>query len=264
MHLWEFADYRLITDYESDDASRWDKLAPAELKPLLEPRWYYAAHLYDNVRSPLTESVIKGRVMGGQILAYRYWPFAMGLRNGVYYGFLPTSPELDPDVTRFTHQTPMVDQPAQWPRRLYISLHRGPPCGCDVPGCFQWDNWTPLKTIRYCGQNIPWGDLYIMLGEDLTEASPADPNADQPRNCQVCAQCFRCITSAAPFCRKHIYCFHQRAVTRGMIAGDPNTTPTKARKRKLCRADGTVIATAATMGTSLLRSKIKDCRSTTI
>jgi hypothetical protein len=265
MHLWEFADYRLIIDCASDDASCWAELAPAELKPLLEPRWYYAAHLYDNVKSPLTEDTIRGRVMGGQILAYRCTPFSLMqcLRNGLYYGFLPTCPELDQDVTRFTHQTPVVEQTAEWPRRLYISLHRGPPCFCGVPGCWVWENWTPVKTMHYCGQHIPWGDLYIMLGEDLTEKSTADdPTKNQPRNCQVCAQCFQCITSAAPFCRKHVRCIHQRAITTGMKAGDPTTAPTNSRalKRKIYGPDGKIVKRLDGSAGTLLRSKIKDCR----
>lgn len=195
----EMSDYTIITDAKFD----W-KLAPKELKPLLKHRWVYKLHIDQTLSPIITRSVLRDRVTGGQILAYRYTECSIAGNNCVYYGFIPTIMKSFED----SHNTCYVSSISIWPRKLYVYLKRGYTCSCSS-GCSTWSSRIEdyVSTQNYCEKNIKWDQLYVMMG-DYDETCCEKPKTI--RSCEICAQCFDCSKSER-FCRKHKVCKHKSA-----------------------------------------------------
>lgn len=195
----EMSDYTLISDAPFDCAD-----APMALKPLLK-KWVYKLHVSQTLSPIITRSVLRERVAGGQILAYRYTECSIAGNPCVYYGFIPTISKQFEDST---HNTCYIASVALWPRKLYVYLKRGYTCTCSE-GCSMWssriDDYSTTKT--FCSKNIKWGELYVMMG-DFDETFVEIPKVF--RSCEVCAQCFDCSKSAR-YCRKHKVCKHKTA-----------------------------------------------------
>lgn len=230
----DFNDYTLITN---SDFTEYFKYAPLTLKNLLEPRWYYSMHISHGMQPSVNRNILKARVLGGEILAYKFTKCSIEGNECVYYGFIPTiAPndqidnvnaanclDSDDDNDKFnteynennrnsdfkdTHRNCRIAMLVTWPRKLYIYLSREFMCDCS-PGCSIWacrmeDYYTE---IRFCVKQIPWERLYVIMGDADNETTEEIKIA---RNCVVCAQCFDCSQSAE-FCRKHKICKHKRS-----------------------------------------------------
>nr|DBA13130.1 TPA: gp09-like protein [Oryctes rhinoceros nudivirus] len=193
------SDYTIISDAQFDVS-----YAPTALKPLLAKKWVYKLHVDQTVSSVITRSTLRDRVIGGQILAYRYTECSIAGNSCVYYGFIPTI------VKRFddSHSTCYISSVSVWPRKLYVYLKRGYACACS-PGCCMWtihmDNYS--TTLSFCAKKIKWDKIYVMMGDyDTSCVEQLKPI----RSCEVCAQCFDCSKNTS-FCRKHRICKHKTA-----------------------------------------------------
>lgn len=208
----ELSDYTLITDAPFDCT-----YAPAELKPLLKTKWVYKLHVDQTLSSIITRSILRDRVNGGQILAYRYTECSIAGNNCVYYGFIPTIKKGFKD----SHQTCYVASTSIWPRKLYLYLKRGYACNCSKD-CSMWtshmDDYATVQS--FCIKKIKWNNLYVMMG-DFDEKCLEQPKAI--RSCEVCAQCFDCSKSAK-YCRKHRVCKHKTAKPLESVLSIINTT----------------------------------------
>lgn len=193
------SDYTIISDAQFDVS-----YAPIALKPLLAKKWVYKLHVDQTISPVITRSTLRDRVIGGEILAYRYTECSIAGNSCVYYGFIPTI------VKRFddSHNTCYISSVSVWPRKLYVYLKRGYACACS-PGCCMWtihmDNYS--TTQSFCAKKIQWAKIYIMMGEyDTSCVEQLKPI----RSCEVCAQCFDCSKNTS-FCRKHRICKHKTA-----------------------------------------------------
>ncbi|ATY70214.1 GrBNV gp09-like protein [Tomelloso virus] len=203
----EFDDYTLITDAPFKIEN-----APKELKPLLRKRWIYKLHVNSTLAPIIKRSVLLDRVIGGQILAYRYTECSVAGNSCVYYGFVPTIAKTFQD----SHSTCYVAAKELWPRRLFIYLKVGYSCNCGEKNCTTWNGDTVNYPTReaFCAKKIKWDRLYIMMGDsDKSCLEIIRPF----RSCEVCAQCFACSNSM-DFCRKHKKCTHKTAKPLADIA----------------------------------------------
>lgn len=194
----ELHDYTLITDAPFDV-----QCAPLALKPLLQKRWVYKLHINPTLSPVITRSVLRDRVIGGQILAYRYTECSVAGNMCVYYGFVPTLAKQFPD----SHSTCYIAASDVWPRKLYVYLKLGYACNCS-PGCTMWTmTLDGLQTAIGCVKHLNWDRLYVMMG-DVDRRCVEAPKAI--RSCEVCAQCFACSNSVG-YCRAHKVCKHKTA-----------------------------------------------------
>lgn len=203
--------------------------APEELKRKLESRWHYALHVSHGMEPTVNRSLMKLRVFGSEIIAYRYVECSIFGNPCVYYGIIPTVVN-DKGAPAFgqlhkpvpgermmtgvfdgvaTHRKSRIAAAAVWPRKLYVWLRKDRfGCSCSKD-CSLWQVMmaNPKNNKSYCVKKIPWSSIYVMMGD-------ADGSADElrkvPRECIVCAQCYDCSKSAA-FCRTHIKCKHTKA-----------------------------------------------------
>lgn len=224
-------DFILVTN--SDFTPFIDYLPDGGLKNALASNWHYVLHISHGHRIAITRDHLRARIAGGQIIAYQYTECSIEGNECVYYGFLPTytnwsnkryiikssDDDIDTNTTTNsgeqqqydgTHRTCLISSCKIWPRQLIVFLERE--CGCDCsPKCSRWSVRLRDTTIRrrVCGKNIPWSEVYVMMGD--LEANSGDSLVNQmrqPRFCPVCAQCIKCSTSPI-FCRKHRRCKHK-------------------------------------------------------
>lgn len=220
-------DYTLIVN-DGDAADILQAYAPRSLKTVMERRWHYAIHL-PQMQMAITQAMLRDRVNGGEILAYKYTEGNIEGNTCCYYGFVPTIVHTKDAVTSHkslssllnindgkafnsrgsTHRICRVTAKAIWPRKLYIYLKRTYPCPCSK-GCQLWQvmvrNSSDLHT--FCIKQMPWGSLYVMMGD--ADETAVDTVKDL-RVCSVCAQCIDCSKSST-FCRRHRICKHKKSM----------------------------------------------------
>lgn len=215
LYVTEMTDYTLITDH---DFTEFAPYAARSLKEALQPRWHYVLHVSHGMQPSVNRHLLNSRVVGGQILGYKYMECSIEGNDCVYYGFVPT---VDIDLSDSAHKICRYTMQAVYPRKLYVYLQKRCACMC-TPGCIRWLCLTSngRRTEIVCSRQIPWGRLYVMMGDgDETFREVMK----EPRECIVCAQCFECSKSAI-FCRKHRVCRHKQAVI-----GDGKTDPSSLR-----------------------------------
>lgn len=199
----DFKNYTLIT---TRDFTPYVKYAPTDLMKELEETWHYGVHVSYGMQPMITRKMLKMRVIGGQILAYKYTECSIEGNECVYYGFIPTQKNNQTLRRLATHTKCRISAIAIWPRKLYIYARYLRPCPCSE-NCGYW-----IVTLQdgkmqraFCVKKIPWSECYIMMGE------PSDDCSDKlrpPRICAVCAQCYDCSRKPT-YCRKHRVCKHK-------------------------------------------------------
>jgi hypothetical protein len=195
----EFEDYTLIIEGNGAFDLSW---APKQLKPLLKDRWVYSLHALYNINAVISRDTFNDRVRGGEILAYRYTELPINGQSCIYYGFIPTIEKQFND----THKQSLVSAVDVWPRKIYVHLKSKVFCNCS-PNCTKWMIELANREIKICcGRDIPWGKLYIIMGD--ANESVVD-SLKSSRNCEVCAQCFEC-SKGIDYCRRHKKCKHKR------------------------------------------------------
>lgn len=203
LYTTEFQNYTLIT---TGDFTKFIKYAPLDLKKTLHAQWHYGVHVSYGMQPSITEKVLNMRVMGGQILAYKFTECSIEGNECAYYGFIPTQ-KTDHTLNRLvTHRNCRISSIAIWPRKLYVYLRYVGACKCS-DDCAIWSMQTcdGKNYISFCVQKIPWADVYVIMGAENEEYLN---RLQEPRMCPVCAQCYEC--SRKPnFCRKHRICKHK-------------------------------------------------------
>lgn len=215
-YVTEMKDYTLITDEMLLPTDY--QYIPMEIKRLLSDRWYFVIHVSHGMTPSINRTILRARVTGGELLAYKYVECSIEGNECVYYGYLPTIHKLENSEIAGTHLKCRISSVSIWPRKLYIYLKRDCICRCS-DNCWYWSvQLENRETIRrYCFKKIPWNNLYIMMGEN--DESCAE-NLKEPRICEVCAQCFECSNSPN-YCRRHKKCTHKRSI---MFNLDENNT----------------------------------------
>lgn len=195
----EMTDYTILTDAPFDST-----FAPKEIKPLLKKKWIFKLHVNQTLSPLITRPVLRDRVEGGQILAYRYTECSVAGNQCVYYGFIPTIEKTFKDA----HKTCYISSMDVWPRTLYVYLQQSYACTCS-DGCNSWKSrMSDSKTFSsFCKKKIKWDQIYIMMGGYDKDCHDYIKDF---RSCSVCAQCFDCSKSVK-YCRKHKQCKHKTA-----------------------------------------------------
>lgn len=204
----QFKDYTLITNA---DFTNFIDLMPKEIKPLLSERWHYVIHVSHGMQLSVKRSDLIARVLGGEILAFKYTECSIEGNDCAYYGFVPTLAKSSEAFGEDTHRICRYALQEIWPRKLYLHIKLLSPCDCtpDV-NCIKCiitykDGTTNKQT---CLKRLPWNSVYLMMGDADEEC------VDQlktPRECVVCAQCNNCSKSAN-FCRIHRVCKHKQTI----------------------------------------------------
>lgn len=208
LYITRMLDYEILT---TEDFSDFASYAPKSLRRAISSRWRYAVHVSYGTLPSITRDLLYARVVGGQILAYKYLECSIEGNESVYYGFLPSIDNYA--VQEDTHSTCRFLMQAIYPRLLYVHLTRTAPCSCSSD-CWYWKTTLSdaLTEHTFCGKRIPWSRLYVIMGElDVTCNETVD--AKEPRECPVCAQCFECSLGAR-YCRTHRVCKHKQAASR--------------------------------------------------
>lgn len=214
----DFSDYTLITN---SDFTPYIDYAPKSLINELEGRWFYAMHISHGMQLSVNRNILQARVVGGEILAYKYTKCSIEGNECIYYGFVPTilkainnseNDDIDNGGSsdfKDTHRRCRISMKAIWPRKLCVYIRREFICDCS-PGCSIWVvRLEDYKTeLRMCVKQIPWDRVYVIMG-DAADNEHGEDGIKVPRNCVVCAQCFDCSQSIG-FCRKHRVCKHKR------------------------------------------------------
>lgn len=228
-------DFTLIT---TADFTPFLEYLPAEgLKYEQRNNWHYVLHVSHGMRLSVTRDALRYRVEGGQIIAYQYSECSIEGNECVYYGMLPTldswhrsleqlrnnlnGDKAEEDASEEaaaitnntgTHRRCIVASSQIWPRHLFVYMKRMCACDCS-PGCSRWSVRLRDSTTdeRVCVKNIPWGRLYIMMGdiEDARDGGMSRRLIKETRACPVCAQCYKC-SNMPTYCRKHRVCKHKR------------------------------------------------------
>lgn len=219
LYVTEMSDYTIVTDH---DFTEFTPYAVRSLKEALQPRWCYVLHVSHGMQPSVQRHMLNARVVGGQVLGYKYMECSIEGNECVYYGYVPT---VEIDVDDSTHRICRYTMQAVYPRKLYVYLQKQCACMC-TPGCVRWLCMTVngRRTEIVCSRQIPWERIYVMMGdgdENFREVMK------EPRQCIVCAQCFEC-SKGAVFCRKHRVCRHKQAVI-----GDGKTDPSSLRHSEM-------------------------------
>lgn len=246
LYMVELDDYTLIvTNDKCIDLLR--QYVPRSLRNELETRWHYALHI-PQMQMSVSKKLLRDRVLGGEILAYRHTEGNIEGNMCCYYGFIPTIVDTEDAVTNYTslqtlrdipnalafksmgttHRKPRITTKAIWPRKLYIHLKQMGQCDCS-DDCYRFQVMVRnSKDVHmFCLKNMPWGSIYVMMGDtDITELDAVK----DLRVCSVCAQCFDCSKSAT-FCRRHRVCKHKKSVLFELN----NTTMVSDSKIKMCK-----------------------------
>lgn len=248
IHLYKMKDYNIITNEPINDFDLKNKV-PESMKPLLESRWYYALHVSYGMAVSINRSILRARITGGEILAYKYTECSIEGNECVYYGFIPTLlPKQSKPLASFstkkqqckrnsvskklncsygnninndtstiinnntfegTHRICRIATNSVWPRKLYIHLTREYVCSCSE-NCWIW-------TVRLGDYRTVQKYCFkkIPWSELYVIMGENDSQCLEQlkiaRACVVCAQCFDCANSTA-FCRRHKNCKHKRAI----------------------------------------------------
>lgn len=228
LYMTRFEDYEILS---TEDFTEFSRFAPRSLKRALSPRWRYAIHVSYGVQPSVTRDLLYTRVIGGQILAYKYLECSIEGNESVYYGFIPTLDNYT--IRENTHSRCRFRVQAVYPRLLYVHLARCTPCNCSED-CWYWKATLHegLSSHAFCGRNIPWSRLYVMMGELDRECSET-VDAKDARECPVCAQCFDC-SMGARYCRTHRICKHKQAVG-GTIGADDGTVDLASVQLRQCK-----------------------------
>lgn len=229
-------DYTILTD---DDFSSCIKYAPLSLKSALQPRWIYNLHIGQSDSSTINTENMQQRIKGGELLAYKFTECIIEGNRAVYCGFIPTM--ATGSKLTGTHKTCRFSLQEIFPRRLYVHLKRRPGrCVCSFDNfddsavtatnintvadsssssappssssssdnCSQWQVTMYDGTKRiFCCKIIDWTNIYVFMGESDSECKEF---TKIPRDCPVCAQCYKCSVGAS-YCRTHTVCKHKKA-----------------------------------------------------
>lgn len=224
LYLTDLADYTVVTNCDFTD---YIKFAPTSLKAAVRNNWIYVVHVSPTIRMAVTRATLQARVTGGEILAYQYSECSIEGNDCVYYGFLPTERHEIAD----THKRCLLSAMQVWPRKLYVYLRKETACICS-PGCSRWSLKLRDHTVRrFCIQQLPWDDVYIMMG-DMDETCVEE--IKEPRQCPVCAQCLKCANSPV-YCRTHRKCKHKKVKIYDPDTMMPLSLPVIKRCRKIRR-----------------------------
>lgn len=201
----KFHDYTLITNC---DVTNNNKHLPLYLKPLLDVSWIYCIHVNHGSDLTITPERLRSHVTNGDIIAYKYYKCSIMGNDCVYYGFLPA---IRKSLTNMflpnMHYKCRIQLKPIWLREIYIYLEYMYECNCSE-NCSKWQCTLNDKSkIICCKHKIPWGHLYIMMGDQDIFCIETIPK--EPRICQVCAQCSDC-TKSTTFCRRHKVCNHKK------------------------------------------------------
>lgn len=221
-----FPDYTVLADF---DCSRIVDAFADSLKAAIQEKWRYCMHVSHGMSPSVSRNLLYARVMGGELLGYKFMDCSMEGNETVYYGFVPTQNKYA-DIGG-THKKCRFAMQAVFPRRLYVYFERVGDCDCGRQRCVKLQalDMGGTQKGRFCAYNIPWTKIYIMLGE-LDET--CTERLKVPRQCEVCAQCFECSKSVQ-YCRKHRICKHKQANV--IAANEESGNPTKIPKIKNCK-----------------------------
>ena len=241
LYVANFDDYTLLSDF---DFTPFADAAPRSLKKALDKRWIYVVHVSHGMAPSVTRNLLHARVIGGEILAYKYTQCSIEGNECLYYGFIPTDGKQNESL-KDTHTICRLSMQAIFPRKLYIYIEMVAMCTCKREGCYRLKSRSATSGgqayIHFCAHNIPWSQLYVMMGD-------LDTNVVEgfkvPRQCMVCAQCFDCSKSVQ-YCRKHTKCKHKSAVALDLSSSSSSSA-------------GNTIATDSKL--SLKPSRIKSCK----
>lgn len=214
LYLTRMSDYTIVTNC---DFTEYIEFAPKSLKEAVQDNWIYVAHVSPTVRTAVTRATLRARVIGGEILAYQYSECSIEGNVCVYYGFVPTEGHHIAD----THKRCLLSAMQVWPRKMYVYLKKESACMCS-PGCSRWSlKMRDHGERRFCIKQVPWKDIYIMMG-DMDETCVEE--IKEPRQCSVCAQCIKCASSPV-YCRSHRRCKHKKAQTLQACMSVPIVLP---------------------------------------
>lgn len=199
-------DFTLLSDF--DCTSMLDTI-PKSLKAEMSKRWRYVMHVSHGMTLSVTRNLLYARVIGGEILGYKFSQCSIDGNECAYYGFIPTYEKYM--KTNDWHSKCRITMMSVFPRRLYVYLEKAGRCSCDAPNCFalQALNLSGSQKSRFCARDIPWAKLYVMMGE-LDDT--CTEQVKEARECAICAQCFNCSKSVQ-FCRSHRVCKHKGSRT---------------------------------------------------
>lgn len=208
LYITKMGDYEILS---TEDFSDFVKYAPMSLRQAIVGRWRYSIHISYGMSPSITRDLLYARVVGGQILAYKYLECSIEGNESVYYGFIPSIENYS--LQDSTHSTCRFVMQSIFPRLLYVHLSRSTPCSCSA-NCWYWKVTLHEALIEhtFCGKNIPWSRIYVIMGELDTNCTES-VDTKESRECPVCAQCFEC--SIRPrYCRIHRICKHKQAITK--------------------------------------------------
>lgn len=217
IYLSKLDDFVLLTDF---DCSSLLDTVPGSLKVSIHKNWQYAMHISHGMAPSVTRNLLYARVIGGEILGYKYMECSIDGNETVYYGFVPTQSKQEELID--THSRCRFTMLSVFPRRLYVYLEYVGECNCSKTGCLKLQaiNSSGKRKSRFCSADIPWSKLYIMMGE-LDDS--CNEQIKEARDCDICAQCYNCSNSVW-FCRNHRVCKHKGSKTkRKSCEGAPTT-----------------------------------------
>lgn len=200
-----FEDYTVLSDFDCSALLATSRF-PVSLKQALHPKWQYSMHVSHAMLPSVNRNLLYARVIGGEILGYKYMECSIEGNEAIYYGFIPTQSK-HADL-KTTHKKCRFAMQEVFPRRMYVYLEKfSDKCDCSEPSCLKLKARIAngAQKGQFCASAIPWTKIYIMLGE------LNDNCAEQikiPRECRVCAQCYNCSKSVQ-YCRKHRTCKHK-------------------------------------------------------
>lgn len=204
-------DFTLLTNF--DCTSLLDTL-PDSLKSKIHKRWQYVMHVSHGMELSVNRKLLYARVIGGEILGYKFMECSIDGNQCAYYGFIQ-SQEKNSNILTNCHRNSRFTMMAVFPRRLYVYIEQLGMCTCETPGCIRLQalNLSGSQKSQFCSRDIPWHKLYVMMGE-LDDKCVEQ--VKEARECAICAQCYNCSKSVG-FCRSHRVCKH-----RGSRSGKAN------------------------------------------
>ena len=179
---------------------------PPSIKQALNPRWIYSLAVSRTNVPPLTSNELTNRVMGGQLLAYKYLPVSIDANVCMYYGILPIKRlEFDAGVM---HRKARFCMKAQFPRSMFVFIEHMGTCllhqDCIILASRSYEN-TSSNIVWCSSNNIPLNKMYVMMG-DLSNMETLTQT--EVRECNICANCYKCSISSG-YCKSHKKCRHK-------------------------------------------------------
>jgi hypothetical protein len=187
------------------DLENYKSNLPESIKDKLKHRWLYSVSASSKEEEDLRITDLQYRVKGGQILAYKHFPFSINDSPCVYYGFIPSYKQNLSSV----HSECRFSLTAHWPREIYIYLENRGACfvhsDCLLIGYKNYDR-SKLDELWHTSEKTILLGAYFFMGNTVDDQEIFKPK--EQRTCQVCAQCEKCAL-LVEWCRSHKVCKHK-------------------------------------------------------